>query len=51
MSWMNESNATGNYTEHEQPLYQCEHCNGEFTATYELLGSELCWDCNQEFRA
>ena len=51
MSWMNESNATGNFTDSGQPLYECEHCNGEFTSTYELLGSELCWNHFQEFHA
>ena len=42
---------TGNYTEFEQPLYLCEECKNEFTVTYPLFKSELCWDCYGEFKA
>jgi hypothetical protein len=42
---------TGNYTEFEQPLFLCEECQNEFTCTYTLFKSELCWDCYGEFKA
>ena len=44
-------NQTRNYTEFEQPLFKCEECKNEFTVTYPLFKSELCWDCYQEFNA
>ena len=43
--------ATGNKSEFGQPLFKCEECKNEFTVTYTLLGSELCWSCYQDFKA
>jgi len=42
--------ATGNKSKYGQPLYLCEECKNEFTVTYPLFKSELCWDCYGEFK-
>ena len=49
-------NATGNFSEFGQPLFECIECKEqgedfEHTCTYTLLGSELCWSCYQDFNA
>jgi hypothetical protein len=28
----------------------CEECKNEFTITYTLLGSELCWHCYGDYK-
>ena len=44
-------NPTGNKSQYGQPLYECAECKNEFTVTYTLFKSELCWDCYGDFKA
>ena len=43
--------STGNKSEFGQPLFKCEECKNEFTVTYALFKSELCWSCYQDWNA